>query len=277
MKIVTWNINSVRARLERLLDWLEAAPARRALPAGAQVHRRAVPARRGAGAGYRAERLRPEDLQRRGDPLEGAGHRRGRGTWATATSRRACVAGTVDGRPRGDGSTRPTARPSARRPTSTSSSGTAGSPVARLRSPGRAARVRRLQRRARRISTPGTPRSGRARRSSPPRSARRSRRCEGRNSLIDLLRHQHPTRAASSPGGTTAPAPSRRTRGCASITSWSAPPLAARCPAVEVDSRGARGQAAVGSRARSRRAFRLMPALRCKPSSPPDGARVYWH
>ena len=44
MRLATWNVNSVKARLPRLLDWLADDQARRGLPAGDQV-RRTAPSR----------------------------------------------------------------------------------------------------------------------------------------------------------------------------------------------------------------------------------------
>jgi exodeoxyribonuclease-3 len=45
MKITTWNVNSLAARLQHVLDWTGGQPGRRAVPAGAETHRRQVPAR----------------------------------------------------------------------------------------------------------------------------------------------------------------------------------------------------------------------------------------
>ena len=39
MRIATWNVNSIGARLPRLLDWLETRKPGRGRPAGDQVHR----------------------------------------------------------------------------------------------------------------------------------------------------------------------------------------------------------------------------------------------
>ena len=69
MRIATWNVNSVRQRLEHLLGYLDAYRARRPVPAGAQMHRRGLSAGRDRGdLGYRCPRAWPEGLQRRRAP-----------------------------------------------------------------------------------------------------------------------------------------------------------------------------------------------------------------
>ena len=57
MKLVTWNINSIRARDERLVAWLDARAARRAVPAGDQGRGRGFPARARSAAPATRSRL----------------------------------------------------------------------------------------------------------------------------------------------------------------------------------------------------------------------------
>jgi exodeoxyribonuclease-3 len=54
MKITTWNVNSLTARLQHVLDWTGGQPGGRAVPAGTEAHRRQVPAGRAARGGLRS-------------------------------------------------------------------------------------------------------------------------------------------------------------------------------------------------------------------------------
>ena len=56
VRIATWNVNSVKQRVPRLLPWLDERRARRRLPAGDQAHRRGL--RRAARRRARGARLR---------------------------------------------------------------------------------------------------------------------------------------------------------------------------------------------------------------------------
>ena len=70
--IATWNVNSVRQRLPHLLDYLGEVQPRRDLPAGDQMRRRGVSARRDRGARLQCRDARAEDVQRRRDPRQAA-------------------------------------------------------------------------------------------------------------------------------------------------------------------------------------------------------------
>ena len=60
MRIATWNVNSLKARLPRVEEWLAAGAARRALHAGDQAGRRRLP-----GPGLPGARLRERPPRRR--------------------------------------------------------------------------------------------------------------------------------------------------------------------------------------------------------------------
>ena len=75
MKIATWNVNSVKARLETLTRLAEGGQARRGVPAGNQMRGPGFPAPAFEELGYNVAHPRPEDLQRRGHPLEDAAAR----------------------------------------------------------------------------------------------------------------------------------------------------------------------------------------------------------
>ena len=88
MKIVTWNINGIRARLGNFTHWLrESAPDIVCLQE-IKSRRRAVPARRGRGARLQCRDARPERLQRRRAAVEAA-VRRGDARPARRSGRRA--------------------------------------------------------------------------------------------------------------------------------------------------------------------------------------------
>ena len=181
MKIVTWNINGVKARIGNLTHWLLRKRARHRLPAGDQVGRRAVPPRRGRGARLSCRDARPEGLQRRRHPVEAA-LRRSQPRPARRRRRRAGAlhrGGVLDALRRRCGSPRsicPTAIRSAPRKFPTSSPGWSGwsagrptawrwrsrwcSPATTTSSPSR--------------STPRTPKPGSTTRCSSPRRGRRS-------------------------------------------------------------------------------------------------------
>ena len=71
MKLATWNVNSIRAREERLLRWLEAHRPDVAVPAGAEGRRRTPSPSCPSGPGLPRRRPRPEDLQRGRHPVAG--------------------------------------------------------------------------------------------------------------------------------------------------------------------------------------------------------------
>ena len=71
MKIATYNVNSINARLPVLLHWLASVEARRRLPAGAEDDRREVPGRRHPRGGLRGRLARPEGVERRRHPRPG--------------------------------------------------------------------------------------------------------------------------------------------------------------------------------------------------------------
>ena len=73
LRITTWNVNSIRLRLDGLAPAGARGRPGRALPAGDQGPQRAVPGARAAGARLRAPAAaRPARLSRRRDPLEDA-------------------------------------------------------------------------------------------------------------------------------------------------------------------------------------------------------------
>ena len=72
MKIATWNINGVRARIDSALTWLKDATARHRLPAGDQIGGRVLPVRDVRGARLQRRHPRPEGLQRRRPALQAA-------------------------------------------------------------------------------------------------------------------------------------------------------------------------------------------------------------
>ena len=73
MKIATYNVNGINARLPVLLHWLARVEAGRRLPAGAQGAGREVPHRRHPRGGLRGRLARPEGLERRRHPRPGRG------------------------------------------------------------------------------------------------------------------------------------------------------------------------------------------------------------
>ena len=97
MRIATWNINSVKPRLEHLLTWLkEASPTSPACRRSSASTRRSR-AEAFEALGYNVAVARPEGLQRRRDPLEAPA--RGRHAAAcpatTPTSTRAIIEAVV--------------------------------------------------------------------------------------------------------------------------------------------------------------------------------------
>ena len=97
MLIASWNVNSIRARLERRDRLARIDPPGCPLSAGDEGRRRAVPARAVHGSRLRGRRPRTEDLQRRRHSLPGADRgacervrrRRGRGRSAAPRRHRA--------------------------------------------------------------------------------------------------------------------------------------------------------------------------------------------
>ena len=75
VKLATYNLNGIRARLPRLIEWLEREATRRRLPAGTQMRRRIAADRRHRGGGLWRGVARPEGLQRRRDPRREASAR----------------------------------------------------------------------------------------------------------------------------------------------------------------------------------------------------------
>lgn len=82
MKIVTWNVNSIRAREERLVAWLAANTPDVACLQETKVEDPGFPVEALQAAGYHSvfhgtpKGLTLPDLQRRRDPLARAGHGR---------------------------------------------------------------------------------------------------------------------------------------------------------------------------------------------------------
>ena len=87
MRIATWNVNSLKARLEKVSWWLDARRARRPADAGDQARRRRRPARRLREARLRARAPRRGPLERRGD--REPGRHRGRRSPTSASRWRA--------------------------------------------------------------------------------------------------------------------------------------------------------------------------------------------
>ena len=90
MKITTWNINGVKARLESARRLSAAGLARRHLPAGDQEPHRGLSGVRLRGPRLPLRRARPEGLQRRRHPVEAAA--RGDAHRAARQRRRRAVA-----------------------------------------------------------------------------------------------------------------------------------------------------------------------------------------
>ena len=220
MKIATFNINGVRARLPALLDWLAEARPDVVVAAGDQDRRRGLPPRRGRGRRLRRRDPRPEGLQRRRDPLAPAAVGRGARP-ARRRRRRAVPLDRGDRRRPADLRTVPAQRQSRRpaRSTTTSSPGwSACAPAPRRWSPPRSRRAhRRLQRHPRGRRTAIDPRvwAEDALFLPPTRDAYRRLVNLG---LTDAVRPSTP-RPESTPSGTTRPAPGRRTAASASTTS----------------------------------------------------------
>ena len=84
--IATWNVNSVRQRLPPSPRLSQGGRARRAVPAGDQVRRRGVPARRGRGPRLQCRDPRAEGLQRRRDPRQAPVRGRSAACRATTTT-----------------------------------------------------------------------------------------------------------------------------------------------------------------------------------------------
>jgi exonuclease III len=68
MKIATWNVNSLTARLQHVLDWLIANPVDVLCLQELKMTDDKFPARCAQVGRLRGRRVRPENLQRRGDP-----------------------------------------------------------------------------------------------------------------------------------------------------------------------------------------------------------------
>ena len=207
MRIATWNVNSLKARLEKVVWWLERARPDVLLMQETKLADADAPARafRDAGLRARAPRRGPLERRRHREPLRhrGRGHELRRAAAARADRRRrrrrAARRGAHDlGRRAAacasSASTRRTGASSARRSTRPSSPGSSASRAGsrEARRPARAARARRrLQRRARRTPTCGT--------RAPATAARTSRRREReafarlcRWGLVDAYRLHHP-------------------------------------------------------------------------------------
>ena len=244
MKLATWNVNSVRARLERVLDWLETRSPDVALPAGDQVRRgRSSPAARSRRSATRSSSSgrRPTTAWRssRSGPITDVTRNMGDDDEPRAPHRR--------DRRRDSGGRRLRAQ----RP----GGGLGGLPLqARLvraacahlpRRPGErraaAAAVRRLQRRARSPSTCTTPPRGRARRSSPRRSAPPGSTCGRPTPSSTSTASSTPSRA-SSPGGTTACSAFPKNLGLRIDHILVDQALAARCTSVEIDREARKGK-----------------------------------
>ena len=72
MRIATWNVNSIKQRVDNGRRLAEGARARHRLPAGNQMRRRRLSARAVRGARLQRRGARSKDLQRRRDPVEAA-------------------------------------------------------------------------------------------------------------------------------------------------------------------------------------------------------------
>jgi exodeoxyribonuclease-3 len=77
MKITTWNVNSLTARLQHVLDWLAANPVDVLCLQELKMTDDKFPLDALRGPGTKHCAVRPEDLQRRGHPEPHAHARRG--------------------------------------------------------------------------------------------------------------------------------------------------------------------------------------------------------
>ena len=242
MRVATWNINGLKARLDFLAALAPRAPARRGGPPGAEARRRAVPARGARGARLPRALPRAEELERRGDPVARAG-----GAGAARAPRpggaRRAPALRADRRARLHERLR--AERQARRPRRLSAQ-------ARL--------ARRARRAPARRSATAAPlhvvggdfnvcpapsrlleRGGPERPALPHRRGARALRAPARAGLVDVFRARHPERGRS-PGGTTGPATS--TAATASASTSCSPAI--RSPRASARSRST----AIGARRR---------------------------
>ena len=196
--------------------------ARHRLPAGDQIRRRPVPARRDRGARLQRRDARPKGLQRRRHPVEAAASTRSIAACpaTTPTSRRA--SSKACSRPKGraeGGLALPAQRQSRRRreefPLQARLDGAAGALGERAPSAGRAAGARRRLQCHPRADDARFPENWVERRAVPAGDAaslppaRKSR-------LHRRGPRGRPTRRGSTPSGTTRPAPGRRTTASAS-------------------------------------------------------------
>ena len=246
MRIATWNVNSLKARLPRVEEWLEYAAARRAVPPGDEARRRRVPAADVRGARLRLRAPRAGPVERRGDPL--AGRARGRDH---RLRRRAVDPYEGDARLLAAtcGGVRVVSRLRAERPRGRHRVLRAQARVARV--PARLARrdrvtrptprgARRLQRRARgpRRLVPEGVRGRHARHAARARRRRRAASSGGSSTRSA----SSTTRTGSSRTGTTAAATSTSTAACASTSCSSPSPSPTRVTWAIVDRNARKGQ-----------------------------------
>ena len=231
MKITTWNVNSIRARLERVLDWVDRRqPDVRRLQE-TKVVDEAFPARAFEERGYHVETYGQKTYNGVALISRVAAGRTSSGASATTRreEQRRLISAVVDGVrvvnvyvPNGQAVDSPKYAYKLEW-------------LARLRAfldeharPRRTgARDGRLQRRARRsrrarpggVAGQGALQRARARRARPHLRAGGSPTCSASSTR----------RASATPGGTTARSASRATRACASTSSWAARPPSERC------------------------------------------------
>ena len=198
MRVVTWNVNSLRARLERVEEWVAEVQPDVLLPAGDQARRRRLPGADVRGAGLRVVRTTArasgtawpssskvgiddvvDQLRRRHRARPRRPHRHGDVRRRARHQRATC--------PTADRSTTTTTRTSCRWLDRLVDHLDADTSTRRRRD-----RRRRLQHRSRR---PRRPRPGEARRGHPRQRARArpARRHSSDWGLVDVFRQQHPT------------------------------------------------------------------------------------
>ena len=259
MRIATWNVNSLKARLEKVTWWLE-----RARPDVLLMQETKLADADAPRDAFRERRLRRSRTTARAagtaspSPaacgIDGRGHelRRSRCAPAATTDerrRRAAGRGADDRRrsaaaSASSASTRRTAASSTRRSTDAKLAWfeRLARWLARRATPDAAARARRrLQRRARRRRRLGSraPATAAPTSRQPERAGLRAALRAGASSTPTARTTPSP---GATPGGTTAPATSTRTSACASITCWSPRRSRARVVWAEIDREARKGK-----------------------------------
>ena len=245
MKLVTWNINSIRARTDRLLAWIDRERPDVLCLQETKVEDAAFPADGAARRRLRGRDLRAAELQRRRDRVDPAA----RPTWpadsatASRTSEARVIAATTHG-------VRVVCRLRPERPGSR-----VGSVSVQARLVHAAARATSIAPRRpaddlvvcgdmnvtaddRDVWSPAEWKD-QIHCSAAERAALAEVRAFG---LIDVFREAPARRAACTRGGTTAGSRSSRTRACASTTSSRRPRSTARCTACTIDRTARKGQ-----------------------------------